>query len=75
MTRISERKTILRGETSAVWRGKPLMVLVTPHDVIVRQKGQRVCYAVPWLAVMELGAKMAAEEQRRLKLSRKQGLR
>lgn len=67
MTRVAERKTQMRAETSASYRGKPLMVSIEAHECLIRQKGLRQCYAVPWVAVFELGAHLAAEERRLLK--------
>lgn len=71
MTRIAERKTALRAETSAMSRGRALMISVEPHEVLIRQKGRRQAYAVPWLAVYETGQKLAALEARRLKLEQR----
>jgi hypothetical protein len=67
MTRIAERTTKMRAETSARYRGKPLMVSVEPYELVIREKGRRQCYAVPYIAVFELGARLAAEERRREK--------
>lgn len=71
MTRIAERKTAMRAETSAVYRGRPLMVLIGPYEVVTRQKGRRACFSVPWQAVHELGMKLLAMENRRLKQERR----
>jgi chromosome condensin MukBEF complex kleisin-like MukF subunit len=60
MTRIADRKTKLQAETSAVYRGRPLVVELTPHYVLVREKGTRQGLSVPWLAVHELGLKLQA---------------
>lgn len=67
MTRIAERKTALRAETSARYRGRPLMIFCEPHEVVIREKKRSQAYAVPWLAVYELGMKMAALEKRKQK--------
>lgn len=71
MTRISDRKTKLRGETNARYHGKPLVVILTAHECIIREKGRRTCYAVPYTAIYEAGAKLAALEARRLKAERR----
>jgi hypothetical protein len=71
MTRLAERKTRLQFETSARYRGVALVALPTPHDLILREKGRRTAFAVPWLAVYELAMKLAANEARRLKLERR----
>lgn len=67
MTRISERKSRMRAETSAHYRGTPLVLAIEPHECIIREKGRRTAFAVPWLAVYELGMKLAALEARRVK--------
>ncbi len=64
MTRVADRKTRLQAETSAVHRGRTLVVSIEPHDVLIREKGRRLVYAVPWLAVYELGQKLVALELR-----------
>jgi hypothetical protein len=70
MTRVAERKTALRAETSARYRTKPLMISVEPHEVLIREKNRRQAYAVPWLAVYELGMKLAAREAQKEKKRR-----
>jgi len=69
MTRLAERKTVSRAETSAVYRGKPLIVTLEPYELLIRQKGRRTAFAVPYLAVIEAGMKLAALEARREKLN------
>lgn len=71
MTRISERKTKLRAETSARYRGRELMIVLEPHDILLREKGRRQAFAVPIVAVYELGMRLAAIEARRMKAERK----
>lgn len=65
MTRIATRKTNLKCETSAVYRGRPLIVELFPHSVSIRPKGLRESYNVAWLAVFELGQKLTVLEERR----------
>jgi hypothetical protein len=67
MTRVADRKTVMRAETSARYRGAPLMVTVEAHEVMIREKGRRRGIAVPWLVVYEVGMRLAAEERRRAK--------
>ncbi len=67
MTRIAERKTRMVAETSAVWRGDPLIVTIEPHNVVIRAKGRRQAYTVPWLGIYELGQKLTAIETRKQK--------
>jgi hypothetical protein len=75
VTKIADRKTKMRGETSARYRGAALMVSVESHDCIIRAKGRRTAYAVPWPVVYETGMKLAALETRRLKSEAKQNRR
>ena len=42
MTRIASRRTKLRGERNAIVQGRPLVVIVEPHEIIVRLKGEEV---------------------------------
>lgn len=71
MTRIAERKTTVRCETSAHYRGRPLMITLEPHQVVIREKGRRQSYAVPWAAVLEAGMKLEAIEARKQKAERR----
>ncbi len=73
MTRIAERQTLLAGETSSLYRKRPLMMIAEPHNVVVYPKYGRELYRVPWLAVFELGQKLAAMEARQLKPKRRKG--
>jgi hypothetical protein len=75
MTRIASRKTAMRAETNALYRGRPLCITVEPHDVIIRERGRRSAFAIPWLAVYELGFKLAATEARKLKLEKRKARR
>ena len=67
MTRIVDRKTAMCAETSAMYRGRPLIVTLYPHVVMLREKGQRENFSLPWTAVYENALKLHAMEQRRLK--------
>jgi len=68
MTRIAERKTIVVAETNARYRGRTLVVRLGSHEIEVREKGRRRWVAVPYLAVLEAGLKLAAREARRAKI-------
>lgn len=68
MTKVAERRTTMRAETNACYRGRPLCITVEPHECLIREKGRRTAFAVPWLAIFQQGAKLAALEARRLKL-------
>lgn len=67
MTKLAERKTRMQAETSARYRNRPLVVLLNGHELFIREKGRRTAFAVPFLAVYELGMKLAALERRREK--------
>jgi hypothetical protein len=60
MTMLATRKTTCRAETSALYRGRPLIVTLEPHEILIRQKGRRTAFAVPYQAVIEAGMKLAA---------------
>jgi hypothetical protein len=67
VTRIQDRKTIVRAETSATYRHRALMVELTPHGVLIREKKRRAGYDVPWVAIYELGMRLDALEKRKTK--------
>lgn len=67
MTRMAERKSRLRAETSARYRGVPLVFSADAFEVHLREKGRRTAFSVPWAAVYELGMKLVAVERRREK--------
>jgi hypothetical protein len=51
----------MSAETSATYRGRALMVSIEPHQLVIREKGKRSSYEVPWLVIFELGARLEAE--------------
>jgi len=66
--RIADRKTSLVAETSALYRKRPLIVTICPHEAILREKGRpgrSASYSVPWLAVYDLAMKLDARERQR----------
>lgn len=65
MSKLSQRKSRLLLETAASENGRPLIVEIKAHGVLIREKGRRRPYQVPWLAIYWQGAKAAAEERRR----------
>lgn len=65
MTKISTRKTKLTFETSATYRGLPIIFEPGTHETAIRLKGRRFRYSVPYIAIFELGAKILANEKRR----------
>lgn len=66
MTKISERKSRMTGESNTIVRvgsaHRPLLVEVTPHSIIVRPKGlgPKSAFSVPLQSVYETGAQLAA---------------
>lgn len=73
MTRIQDRKTRLQAETNARYHGRPLVIILNGSELFIREKGRRTALAVPYLAIWELGCKMAAQEKRRLKAQARRG--
>lgn len=65
MTALAKRKTRTRFETSASARGRLLIVEARPWTLLIRPKGKRINYEVPWDAIYSLGAKLAAKEASR----------
>ena len=69
MTQITP-ETLLRRETATYHKGRPLVVILHPGFVEVREKGRRHGYAIDWLAVYHAGAKakaLADREEREAK--------
>ena len=75
MTKLADRKTKCQAETSARVQGRPLVVLLNGHDLYIRQARRRTAFAVPYVAIWELGCKLAALEKRREKAERRKGAR
>ena len=71
MTAIIKRKTILRAETSASFRGRPLLIELRPYAVFIREKGRRKGFEVDWESIFSLGAKKAAEQSRQERKAKK----
>lgn len=70
MTVLSLNASVKR-ETRAMWHGRPLMVEVTGHELIMREKGRRFRVSVPLVACYETGWKILAREQRAAKLAKR----
>ena len=51
-------------ETSTVVRRRALIVELTAHSAIIREKVRRDRVTVPWDAVYDLGMKLRAREKR-----------
>ena len=73
MTCIAKRKTIVRAETGALYRGRPLMIELRPYSVYIREKGRRSGYEAPWEAIYEMAAKLRARQTAAEKRQSKQG--
>jgi len=73
MTRIADRATKLRAETSARVQGRPLCLFLGTVSLIVRQKGRRHGYEVPYEAIWSVGAKIQANEDRRAREEKRKG--
>lgn len=58
-------------ETSTVVRRRALIVELTAHSAIIREKGRRDRVTVPWDAVYDLGMKLRAREKRAERLARR----
>jgi hypothetical protein len=46
----------IRRETPALWRGRPLIIVVFPYDVTIHPKGLRTAYHVTYEQIFRLGA-------------------
>ena len=64
MTAIAKRKRRLDFETSALVRGRYIIVEAGTHTAKLRLKGTRTRYEVSWEGIFWLGVKVAADEQR-----------
>lgn len=53
-------KSPVTRETSAQYRRRPLCVTVTPHLLVMREKGRRDRVEIPLDAIYDLGLKMRA---------------
>ena len=70
MTALGVNAKVVR-ETRAAYRGRPLILEIHAHEVVVREKGRRLRVSIPILAVYDLGFKILARERRVEKLKRK----
>ena len=62
MTKIQGER-IIRRETAASDRKRPIVVTLFPWFCGVNLKGSREFFAVPWDAVLDLGRKIDAREK------------
>lgn len=70
MTALTGKATVTR-ESRALYRGRPLIVEIATHEIVLREKGRRTRVSVPILAVYDLGFKILAREQRNERLKAK----
>lgn len=61
----------VRRETSTLYRRRALIVELTAHAAIIREKGRRARVTVPWDACYDLGMKLLAREAKAEKLARR----
>jgi hypothetical protein len=63
-------------ETTALYRGRNLIVRIGPYSVEIRRKGQRwsSAYTIPWRAVYELGGRLRARENLKKKGRRRKSV-
>lgn len=66
MTKLDINQSVTR-ESRAVYRGRPLIVTASAHEIRVREKGRRLSVGIPILAVYDLGFKILARERAREK--------
>lgn len=63
MTTLNQSRS-LRRETSAVARGKTLVIELSPHTLAIRPKGARWRYELDYESIFALAAKKEAQRQR-----------
>jgi hypothetical protein len=71
MTRLLQRKTRLEFEAETLIRGRRLCIEATPFLAILREKGTRTRYEVPWDLIYWQGARIAADQRRNERKKRK----
>ncbi len=64
MTRLIDRRRRLVFETPLLIGKRPLVVLVEPWGLGLRQKGYRLCLSITWAQVWNRAAIIAAERKR-----------
>lgn len=68
-------KSPVKRETSTLYRRRALLVELTAHAAIIREKGRRDRVTVPWDAIYDLGLKLRAREARAEKIAVRKGKR
>jgi len=63
-------KSPVRRETSTLYRRRALVVELTAHAAIIREKGRRDRVTVPWDSVYECGLKLRAKVERAAKVKK-----
>lgn len=74
MTRLATRKTLLKFEVETVIRGRTLIIIPKTHTLVIREKGKRKGFEVSYEGIYWLGAKVAADNARKERKSRRRGL-
>jgi len=67
MTSLDQRKTKLTFTTASTIRHRAVVIEAAPYYAVVRLKGKRTRYVVPWDAIHDLGARLKVEADRREK--------
>jgi hypothetical protein len=62
----------VKRETSASYRRRALIVEVTAHAAVIREKGRRDRVVCPWDAIYQMGMKLRARETTARKKGKKQ---
>lgn len=71
---MTELSKIIRRRSGTVVRGRSLIIELRPGAtdlIVVRESGRRKGYAVPLGKVYELGARIEADENRRIRAAKK----
>jgi hypothetical protein len=61
---LANRKTRLCFEVASSARGRALIIEAKPYVAVLREKGRRMRYEIPWDAIYWLAAKAAADQAR-----------
>jgi hypothetical protein len=73
MTKLADRRTRLRFETSSEVRRRPLVVEVRPRYLIIKLKGLRRTLTLDWETIYDCAAKMEARRVLAEKTASKKG--
>jgi hypothetical protein len=71
MTALRNRVTRLTFETDQTFQGREIVAEARPHTAVLRLKGTRTRYQIPWSTVFDRAAKIAAELAREERKTRR----